>query len=84
MEKTIVGYQSVEFEKNGFKCKGVNFYLVSDDSRSGLVGCSTDKVYVSEKILAECNINLKDVNVGESTIRVYYNRYGRVEAVVIE
>lgn len=84
MEKTIVGYQPVEFEKNGFKCKGVNFYLVSDDSRNGLVGCSTDKVYVSEKILAECNINLKDVNVGESTIRVYYNRYGRVEAVVIE
>lgn len=84
MEKKVVGYQPVEFEKNGFKCKGVNFYLVCDDSRNGLVGYSTDKVYVSDKILTDNNIKLNDIKVGESTIRVYYNRYGRVDAVMIQ
>lgn len=84
MEKKIVGYQPVEFEKNGFKCKGVNFYLVSDDPRSGIVGFSTDKVYISEKILTDNSIKLNNIKVGETTMRVYYNRYGRVEAVLIQ
>lgn len=78
---TIIGFAHTEFEKNGFKCSGVNFYVTEE--RKNVTGVACDKVYVSDKLLAESGVKLSEISVGD-TLRVFYNKYGRVESLLVE
>lgn len=74
----ILGFEHVKFNFNdGGSVDGQYVYL-SDDSSEKVTGVRTERVFLSEAKSAACNFIPK---LGDN-VKVYYNRYGKVDSIV--
>lgn len=78
----IVGYRRNDFTTNdGKQITGCNVYIATEiDPRNGS-GMSVERTYLSDSKLAREGIDLSAILNHE--IKVYYNRYGRVDSIVV-
>ena len=77
----IIGNRKTDFStKNGEVIKGYNVYVVDNiDPRHGQ-GQFAEHFYLSERKLAMMNTPDPFVLLGRE-VRIYYNRYGKVETI---
>ena len=77
----IIGYSRNDFQaKNGQEITGYSVYIATDiDPRRG-EGLSVEKVYLSDAKIAREHIQLSELL--NRNVRVYYNRYGRVDSIM--
>lgn len=70
---TVVGFRKSSFKGgDGLEVKGVNIYLTYPLEKGG-EGVGTDRVYLTEKRLAECGYTPA---VGDE-VKPEYNRFGK-------
>jgi len=75
MKAKLVGVRDLDFTaSDGKRVKGVTLHLIFADE--GVNGHATDKIFVRSEIELP-----KDLAVGKS-LQVFFNRRGKVEAVV--
>lgn len=72
----VIGFRKVQYTKKDNKeVRGTEVYVVNDDVREGVTGYECDKLWLSERISYTPKVN--------DLIRVYYNRYGSIDEVVV-
>lgn len=78
----LIGYKRADFTtKEGQTITGCNVYLSNEvDPRVG-AGVSADRLYLSDAKMERENINLKNL-VGKN-VRAYFNRYGKLDSLVV-
>lgn len=78
----IIGYRRNDFNtRDGKSVTGYNVYIATDiDPRRG-AGVSVERQYLSDAKLAKEKIDL--ASLLDREIRVYYNRYGRLDSIVL-
>lgn len=77
----IIGYRRNDFNTNeGQRITGCNVYVASEiDPRRG-AGVSVERQYLSDSKMAKEGIDLAALMDRE--VKVYYNRYGRIDSIV--
>lgn len=77
----IIGYRKNDFKtKEGVEVTGYSVYIATEiDPRRG-AGVSVERQYLSDAKLAKEGIDLAELMNHE--VKVYYNRYGRVDSIV--
>lgn len=77
----IIGYRRNDFTtSDGKQITGSNIYIATEiDPRRG-AGVSVERQYLSDAKLAKEGIDLAELMDRE--VKVYYNRYGRVDSIV--
>lgn len=77
----IIGYRKNDFKTNeGVEVTGYSVYIATEvDPRRG-AGVSVERQYLSDAKLAKEGIDLAELMDRE--VKVYYNRYGRVDSIV--
>lgn len=77
----LIGFYRNDFDvKEGQHITGYNVYVATEiDPRRGK-GVSVERVYLSDAKLARGGIELEKLL--DHQIKVYYNRYGKVENIV--
>ena len=77
----IIGYRKNDFKTNeGVEVTGYSVYIATEvDPRRG-AGVSVERQYLSDAKLAKEGIDLAELIDRE--VKVYYNRYGRVDSIV--
>lgn len=71
----VVGFRKVQYTNKANKeVRGIEVYVLNDETRDGVTGYETDKLWLSERISYRPKVN--------ESIRVYYNRYGAIDEVV--
>ena len=77
----ICGYRKSDFyTKDQKEIKGYNVFTQQEIVENGR-GLQTDKFYLSEQKVMQMNIDL-DALVGHE-VQLYYNRWGKVEAIQV-
>lgn len=79
----IVGYQFVNYQKDGKEYSGYRFHLLSEQTNSERsLGSQVDLVYISSSQQELIN-QLLDLYKSQKYFRLYYNKFQRVEGVLI-
>lgn len=74
MHEVVVGIQEVDYEnKSGLRVQGKRLFLTYESDK--ILGSGVEAVYIPQRV--EC-----DVKIGD-TINILYNRFGKVDKVVI-
>lgn len=77
----VVGYRKSDFTaKDGTEVKGYNLFLEEPVTKNGK-GIQTDKIYLSEKKVADNGIDL-DGLIGKN-VSLAYNKWGKVAYINI-
>lgn len=81
----LVGFKKYDFVKDNQKIKGVRLYVDDVEHTKNKAGVCPDVISVSDRILTACGIaTLFDTDeIIGVTIRISYNKYGKVEEVHI-
>jgi len=79
----MIGYRRADFAtKDGTEIKGYNVYIATEiDPRNG-AGVMVERMYLSDAKIAREHIDLEKI-IGRE-IRVYYNRYGKIDSIVLQ
>ncbi len=78
----VVGYRKSDFRtKDGTEIKGYNLYLTEIITAEDGKGTSTDHLYLSEKKIADNNLDLSTL-VGKD-ITITYNKWAKPERVFV-
>lgn len=77
----IIGYRRNDFNTNeGQRITGYNVYIATEiDPRRG-DGVSVERQYLSDAKVEKEGLDL-DALLGQE-VKIYYNRYGRVDSIV--
>ena len=77
----IIGFRKNDFKTNeGVEVTGYSVYIATEiDPRRG-AGVSVERQYLSDAKLAKEGIDLAALM--ERKVKIYYNRYGRVDSIV--
>lgn len=83
---TVIGVRTTRFKGNdGNEVSGISLYLSAPITKYG-VGQSAEKVFLSDRraggLLQDVGGKLENLLGAE--LDVYYNRYGKVESVVVK
>lgn len=74
----ILGFEHVKFNFNDGRSVDGQYVYLSDDSSQKVTGVRTERVFLSEAKAAACNFIPK---LGDN-VKVYYNRFGKVDSIV--
>lgn len=79
----LIGYRKSDFTtKDGLPVTGYNVYIATEiDPRRG-GGVSVERDYLSDAKLSRENLKLDEL-LGHD-IKVYYNRYGKIDSIVVQ
>ena len=77
----IIGFRKNDFKTSeGVEVTGYSVYIATEvDPRRG-AGVSVERQYLSDAKLAKEGIDLAALM--EREVKIYYNRYGRVDSIV--
>lgn len=81
---TVIGYERADFKPRdgNEEVKGCNIYLAYNIAESRGSGQAVERVYISDAKAERMGIKLADLI--DETVKVYFNRRGKVEAIVAE
>lgn len=79
----IIGYRKADFTtKDGVEVTGYNAYIATEiDPRFG-AGVAVERVYLSDAKIAREKLELAKL-MGKD-VKVYYNRYGKVDSIAVQ
>lgn len=73
----VLGYEHVSFDfKDGHKVEG-NYLYLHDDAAKNVTGMRTERIFLSDAKSQACGF----VPKLNATVRVMYNKYGKVDEV---
>ena len=79
----MIGYRRADFTTTDkIEITGYNVYIATEiDPRNG-AGDMVERMYLSDAKIAREHIDLEKI-IGRE-IRVYYNRYGKIDSIVLQ
>ena len=79
----LIGYRKSDFvTKDGVPVTGYNVYIATEINPRRGGGVSVERDYLSDTKLSRENLKLDEL-LGHD-IKVYYNRYGKIDSIVVQ
>ncbi len=78
-----IGYKKVSFKaQDGSDILGYNIYLTEELVGNNCIGQSCEKIFISSNKLNKLGLDVNSIY--GSTVRVLYNRYGKIEELELQ
>ena len=77
----VIGFSKNEFTPKGESNPILGYNLYLTEKKQNVTGLACERVYLSQKKMDAC-LNGKQIKIGDE-IRLYYNKYGKVEEISI-